>query len=207
MALGQLVKLIAVDGFVRHYRHPGVGDGDQASRSASLLRGRQRSPGMAPGPYSARRSPACSTRITPSRTRKRSVPSSPSFTNVSPADRVRNRGLDPLSILYRKGPLECGFDRRDQGRRILITPGRVPAERLSVPVLEVGKAGLGRELAISVVVPVAGKCAGSQHRERRWSLNRKGQAQGGPHHGRLPLDERLTADPAWCGQAGAPPAV
>ena len=59
-----------------------------------------RSPSTAPGPYSAIRSPPFSTRMTPSSTRKTSVPGSPSCTRVSPAESFRNLGFELLSIIW-----------------------------------------------------------------------------------------------------------
>ena len=54
---------------------------------------------------------------------------------------------------------ERGLDRGDERGRVLVAPRRVLAERVAVPFLEVGEAGLGGELAFVVVDPVAGERA------------------------------------------------
>ena len=45
-------------------------------------------------------------------------------------------------------PLQGRLDRGDQGRRVLVAPRAVVAERVAVPVLEVDQAGLGRQRAV-----------------------------------------------------------
>ena len=67
---GQLHQRGAVELAGVHRRHPARGDRDQRRRCGSPPSRCARSPSIAPGPYSASRSPSRSTRITPSRMRK-----------------------------------------------------------------------------------------------------------------------------------------
>ena len=60
--------------------------------------------------------------------------------------------------------LEGGLDDGDEGLGLLVAPGRVRAEGLAVPVLEVDEARLAREMALVVVDPVAREPAGSDER-------------------------------------------
>ena len=115
-------------------------------------------------------------------------------------------GLGPLPHqLGRQGPLEGALHRGHEGRGVLVAPRGVPAERLAVPVLEVGEPRLGRQVAVAVVEPVPREPAGPEDLELRWAVGVEGQAQGGPDQGGLPLDERLAADPAGGGESGASP--
>jgi hypothetical protein len=46
---------------------------------------------------------------------------------------------------------ERGLDRGDERLRVAVAPRRVLAERVAVPLLEIGEADLGGELAVVVV--------------------------------------------------------
>ena len=121
-----------------------------------------RSPSSAPGPYSARRSPSRSTRTMPSRMSRTSVPGSPSLTSTVPAGKRSMRRLPPPCISCAESDgLERGLDGGNQRLGVLVAPRAVFAERLAVPVLEVGQARLVREPVVGVVDPVPGEPAGA----------------------------------------------
>ena len=82
-----------------------------------------RSPRSAPGPYSARRSPSCSTRMTPSRTRKTSVPGSPCLRQDGAGREALD--LDLAASAHdpgRERALERGLDRRHERLGVLVAP-------------------------------------------------------------------------------------
>jgi hypothetical protein len=87
---GELLKVRALQLIGLDHGHPAGGDGRQRRCAGTLLE-MGSLPRRAPGPYSARRSPSCSTRITPSRTRKTSVPGSP----LLGQDGAGGESLDP----------------------------------------------------------------------------------------------------------------
>ena len=87
--------------------------------------------------------------------RRRAAPCSVS---VVPALSVRISGLAaPCIIDRRELTLECGLDRGDEGRRLLVAPRRVLAEGVAGPVLVVDQPALGGQLTTVVVDPVAGE--------------------------------------------------
>src|SRR5947208_3609604 len=87
----------------------------------------------------------------------------------------------PLHQLHRQRPFQRRLHGGDQRGRILISPGAVPAERLAVPVTEVGQAGLVRDVAVGVVDPVPGEPA------------RPGERELGPARNTLANRNRLAA--------------
>ena len=163
-----------------------------------------RSPSSAPGPYSASRSPPRSTRTMPSRTRRTSVPRL-AFVEQ---DRAGREALDPalattLHQLRRQGRLERRLHGGHQRLGVLVAPRAVLAERLAVPVLEVGEARLVRERVVGAVDPMPGEPAGSDQSVLRSSVRVECQRQRGPHQRGLPLYEGAPAHPSWRRDAGA----
>src|SRR5713101_6407250 len=104
---------------------------------------------------------------------------------------------------HRELALECGLHRGDQCSRVALAPGRVLPERVPVPLLEVGQADLGRDLAVTVVDPVAGELAGAEDFEARGAVGPDGQREGGPDGGGPELHERRVLHPAGRREAGA----
>ncbi len=100
--------------------------------------------------------------------------------------------------------LERGLDRGDERLGVLIAPRRVLAERVAVPLLEVGEADLGRELLLVVVHPVPRELARPEHLEARRAVGADGERERGPHRGRAELHERRVLHPPGRGEAGAP---
>ena len=100
-------------------------------------------------------------------------------------------------------PLERGFHRGDERGRVLVAPRRVLAECVAVPVLEVGEAGLRRELARVVVDPVTGERARARHREFAASVRVHDHFERRPHERRLELHERRMVDATGGRERGA----
>src|SRR5262249_24974393 len=60
---------------------------------------------------------------------------------------------------------ECALDRGDERLRVAVAPRGVLTECMAIPVLEVGKADLGAELAVDVGDPVPGELARAENFE------------------------------------------
>src|SRR5580704_2070050 len=84
-------------------------------------------------------------------------------------DDQRRARLDRLDAWFdaathdpeRELALERGFDLGHQRRRILVTPGRVPAKGVLVPALEIHQSRLLSEIAVTVVDPMARERTGA----------------------------------------------
>ena len=133
-----------------------------------------RSPRIAPGPSSASGSPSTSTLTTPSSSRYSSWPSWPCSTTRCPSLHLRIEGFSPPRMIVAGHlALQRGLDRGDERGRVLVAPRRVLAERVPVPLLEVGEARLRRELALAVVHPVPREGA-----RARATSTRRGRRRG-----------------------------
>ena len=132
------------------------------------------------------------------------MPGSPSLEE----DRAGREALDPalaaaLHQLRRQGRLERRLDGGDQRLGVLVAPRAVLAERLAVPVLEVGEARLVRERVVGAVDPVPGEATGADQRVLRPSVGVQRQRQRRPHERSLPLHERAPTHPSRRRDPGA----
>ena len=123
-------------------------------------------------------------------------------------DRAGREALDAslataLHELRRQRRLERRLDGGHQRLGVLVTPRAVLAERLAVPVLEVGQPGLVRQRLVGVVDPMPGKrlapTSACSDRPSAWIVNDKRR----PDQRSLPLDERAPAHPPWRRDPGA----
>ena len=136
-------------------------------------RSRPRAPharrGSRPGPTSATGSPSIDHRRARRRAGGRaSSPGSPCSTRYSPFLTVRISGLAPPRMIvtdsWRSSAVSTAVTSAFES---CVAPRRVLAERVAVPVLEVGEPDLGRELAVGVVDPVPRELARAEHLEAR----------------------------------------
>src|SRR5256885_10784077 len=115
-------------------------------------------------------------------------------------ERVALLEIAPLELLAlahdrgRKLTLEVGLDRGRQGRRILLAPGRVFAVRLLVPLAEVDRPRLLRELAVIVVEPMTRERARALERVLGGAVGVDRQPERRPRRGGLDPEERFAAD-------------
>src|SRR5262249_26972444 len=110
------------------------------------------------------------------------------------ADRLDRRLGVAAHHHARQLALERGLDRRDQHLGVFFPPRRVLAERVPVPLLEVGEAGLLGELAGGVVDPVAREGARAGQLEARRTVYAQRQHQGRAARRALELHEGWMAD-------------
>src|SRR5439155_15480087 len=105
--------------------------------------------------------------------------------------------LELLALAHDRGrelTLEVGLDRRRQGRRILLAPGRVLSVRRLVPLGEVDRPRLLHQLALVVVEPVARERTRALERMLGHAVRGDRQPKRRPRRGGLDPEERLAAD-------------
>ena len=145
-----------------------------------------RSPSTRPGRPRRRSRRRSSPRARRRGARNSASPGSPWWTRYSPSLIVR------ISRLARRRDMIVTESWRSSAVSTAVTsafescvaPRRVLAERVAVPLLEVGEADLGRELAVGVVDPVPGELARAEHLEARRAVGADGERERGPHRRR-----------------------